>query len=312
MLKIYKNNGIRLDDINHIEVDTWIHLENPTKEELMLVSKATQCNYDFLTAPLDIEEMPRIEREDNQLMTILKVVNESFDDDLDSYYDTIPLGIIVLDDYIITVAAQSVSCINNLVNRKIRIVSTLRRNKLLIQIMYNVAAEYLRALQRVDKLSTDIEIKMKKSADAKMIVKLLSLEKTLIYFKSALGANESVLKKVNRFQWIHHHEADSDLLEDTMTEMSQATDMTGINIDIVVGLRKAFSELIQINLNNTMKVLASLTILLTVPTMIFSFYGINLDLSSLPVFLQSTPMVFGISILITIMIFIILKRKNML
>lgn len=312
MLKIYKNNGIRLEELNQVEPDTWIHLENPTKEELMLVTKTTQCNYDFLTAPLDIEEMPRIEREDNQLMTILKVVNESFDDDLDSYYDTIPLGIIILDDYIISISAQGVSCINNLVNRKIRIVSTLRKNKLMIQIMYNVAAEYLRALQRVDKLSNDIEVTMRKSANAKMIVKLLALEKTLIYFKSALRANESVLKKINRFQWIHRYEADSDLLEDTMTEMAQAVDMTGINIDIVVGLRKTFSELIQINLNNTMKVLASVTILLTVPTMIFSFYGINLDLGALPIFLQSTQMVIAISLLITIMIFIILKRKNML
>jgi len=313
MLKIFKNNGIKLDTINHIEPDCWIHLEDPTKEEMMLVFKKTQCHYDFLTAPLDLEEMPRIEREDDQYLVVVNVVNESFDDDLNSYYDTIPLGVVILDDYIITIASQNVSCINNLVDRKIRIISTKRKNKLLIQIMFNMTGEYLKALQKVDKLSTDIERKMKKSADGKMILKLLSLEKTLIYFKSALRSNESVLKKINRFQWIHRFEDDSDLLEDTLTEINQATDMTDIDIDIVVGLRKTFSELIQINLNNTMKILASITILLTVPTMIFSFYGINtaLELDLPPIFMSTYAILISATV-ITGVIYIILKRKNML
>ena len=312
MLKIFKNNGIKLDTINQIEPDCWIHLENPTKEEMMLVFKKTQCHYDFLSAPLDLEEMPRIEREDDQFLVVVNVVNEAFDDDLNLYYDTIPLGVVILDDYIITIAPQNVSCINNLVDRKIRIVSTLRKNKLLIQIMYNMAGEYLKALQKIDKISLEIEKTMKQSPNNKAIVDLLSLEKTLVYFKSALRSNESVLKKINRFQWIHRFEDDSDLLEDTLIEINQATDMTDINIGIIVGLRQAFSSLISANLNNTMKILASITILLTVPTMIFSFYGINLRLEVLPALFQSTEFVLMCSAGITIIIFIILKRKNML
>ena len=278
----------------------------------MLVYKTTQCNYDFLTAPLDMEEMPRIEREDDQLLTVVNVVNESFDDELNLYYDTIPLAIIILDDYIISVAPQEVGVINTLVDRKIRIVSTLRKNKLLIQILYHMVGEYLRALNKIDKISLEIEKTMKSSPNNKARVELLSLEKTLVYFKSALRSNESVLKKLNRFQWIHRYEADSDLLEDTLIEISQASDMTDINIGIIKGLRSSFSSLISNNLNNTMKILASLTILLAVPTMIFSFYGMNLALEVLPWFLQETEIVTGLSIVVTIIIFIILKIKNML
>ncbi|MDL2211701.1 magnesium transporter CorA family protein [Erysipelotrichaceae bacterium OttesenSCG-928-M19] len=312
MLNIYKNNGIKLDSITQIEPDCWIHLEDPTKEEMMQVFKKTQCHYDFLSASLDLEEMPRLEREDNQYLIVVNVVNESFDDELNLYYDTVPLGVVILDDYVITIAPQSVSCINNLVNRNIRIVSTLRKNKLLIQIMYYMAQEYLKALQKIDKISLEIEQRMTKSPDNKAIVELLSLEKTLVYFKSALRSNESVLKKLNRFQWVHRFEDDSDLLEDTLIEINQGIDMTDINIGVIVGLREAFSSLISNNLNNTMKILASVTILLTVPTMIFSFYGINLNLEVLPAIFQSTGFVSFFSVCLTAVIYLILKRKNML
>lgn len=312
MLKIFKNNGIKLAELEQIETDCWIHLENPSKEEMMYVYKQTNCHYDFLSAPLDLEEMPRIEREDDQFLTVVNVVNESFDDELNLYYDTIPVGIVILDDYIITIAPQSVSCINALIDRNIRIVSTLRRNKLLIQILYYMAGEYLKALQKIDKISLEIETNLKNSPNNKAIVELLSLEKTLVYFKSALRANESVIKKLNRFQWIHRFETDTDLLEDTIIEINQASDMTDINISIIIGLREAFASLISNNLNTTMKVLASITILLTVPTMIFSFYGINTNLAELPVFMQSTRFVSVVAVSLTILIYVVLKKKDML
>ncbi|MDR1781602.1 MAG: magnesium transporter CorA family protein [Bacilli bacterium] len=312
MLKIFKNNGIKLDQINTIHKDSWIHLENPTKEEMALVFKETGCHYDFLSAPLDLEEMPRIEREDEQYLVVVNVVNENFDEELSLYYDTIPLGIVVLDDYIITIVPEAVSIINNIVNRNIRIVSTLRRNKLLIQILYYMSQEYLKALQKIDKIADDIETGMRKKADNKTTLELLSLEKTLVYFKSALSSNEGVMKKLKRYQWIHRYEEDSDLLDDTDIEIGQASDMTEINMRIVRSLREASASLISNNLNNIMKVLASVTIVLTVPTMIFSFYGINLDLTVLPPFLQSTVIVTVLSIIISVVIFIILKKKNML
>ena len=316
MLKIFKNNGIKLGLINQIEPDCWIHLEDPTKEEMMSVSKKTQCDYEFLSTPLDLEEMPRIEREDDQYLIVVNVVNESFDAELNLYYDTIPLGIVILDDYIITIAPQSVSCINNIINRNIRIVSTLRKNKLMIQILYYMAGEYLKALQKVDKISLEIERTMKIQSNNKVtvnkaIVELLSLEKTLVYFKSALRSNESVIRKINRYQWVHRFEDDSDLLEDTLIEVGQAMDMTDINISIIIGLREAFFSLISNNLNNTMKILASITILLTVPTMIFSFYGINTDLKVLPLIFQSTEFILFFAIAITGLLFLLLKKKKM-
>lgn len=313
MLKIYKNNGIKLDSINEIQEDSWIHLENPTKEEMMLVFRETHCHYDFLSAPLDLEEMPRIEREEDQYLVVVNVVNETFDEELKLYYDTVPLGIVILEDYIITIAPQSVSCINNIVNRDIRIVSTLRRNKLLIQILYYMSQEYLKALNKIDKILLDIEQRMRNYPDNKIILELMSLEKTLVYFMAALTADDTVLKKINRFQWIHRFEEDSDMLEDTVIEINQASDMTDINFRIVRAHREALASLISNNLNNIMKVLASVTILLTVPTMIFSFYGINLSLNTqLPSYLMSVPVVVVITLVITIISYIILKIKKML
>lgn len=312
MLNIFKNNGVKLDRIKTIEKDSWIHLENPTKDEMTLVFKETGCHYDFLSAPLDLEEMPRIEREGEQYLVVINVVNENFDKELSLYYDTIPLGIVVLDDYIVTIAPEKVSIINNIVNRSIRIVSTLRRNKLLIQILYYMSQEYLKALQKIDKIADNIEKGMRERADNKITLELLSLEKTLVYFKSALSSNEGVMRKLRRYQWIHRYEEDSDLLNDTDIEVGQASDMTEINMRITRSIREASASLISNNLNNIMKILASLTILLTVPTMIFSFYGMNINLKVLPYFLQSTIIVTILTIAITAIIFVILRKKNML
>lgn len=313
MLKVLRNNGIRLEEINDIEPNTWIHLENPTRDEMLLVKKQTNCHYDFLTAPLDLEEMPRVEREDEQLLAVVNVVNETFDDDLNMYYDTIPVGIVVLDDYIITIAPREVRCIDVLLNRNVRIVSALRKNQLMIKVLYQMATEYLRALLKVDKMSLEIEKRMRNSPKNKEIMDLLSLEKTLVYFKSALKANESVIKKLSRIQSIHAFEEDSDLLEDTLIELNQASDMTDINIGIVSGLREASATLVSNNINNTMKVLTSLTVVMAFPTLIFSFYGINTKLEAeMPALFFNTYFILLATSVLTFVIIYLLRRKNML
>jgi Mg2+ and Co2+ transporter CorA len=176
-----------------------------------------------------------------------------------------------------------------------------------------MSQEYLRALMKIDKILLDAELKMRVNPNNKIILELMALEKTLVYFMAALTANDTVIKKINRFQWIHRFDEDSDLLEDTVIEINQASDMTDINFRIVRAQRETLSSLISNNLNDLMKVLASVTILLTVPTMIFSFYGINLDLKGeLPDFLMSIPNVVIITLIVTVISYIILKIKKML
>jgi magnesium transporter len=312
LLRIFKNNGVNLEQINDIVDDCWIHLENPSTEELTYVYNKTMCNHDYLYASLDLEEMPRIEKDDAQCLTVVNVVNDTFDENLNLFYDTIPLGIIIMDNYFITVSSKPLDCINSLINRTVRIVSTMRKNRLLIQILYNLTNDYLKALQKIDKVTGETEISYREKPNNEAVVKLLSLEKTLIYFKSSIRANQSVINKLNRFKWIHEYDGDSDLLEDTIIEINQASDMTDINISVTNSLLEAFSILISNNLNITMKILASITILLTVPTMIYGFYGINTPLETLPHFMDTTSFVLILSIVVTATIFIILKKKDLL
>jgi len=312
LIKFYKNDGLKLKTLDEIEQGCWVHLENPTQAELVEVIEQTKVNPDFLYAALDEEEMPRIERDDGQTLVVVNVVNENFHKELNMYYDTIPLGIILLPDYFITIGKEATACVNFLVNKEIRVVSTARKNKLLIQLLYQMSKEYLKALQMIDKVSLEMEAYLNQSADNKTVRDLYSLEKTLVYFKSSIRANESVIKKINRYSWIHEYEEDTDLLEDTLIEIAQASDMSDINVNILIELREAFAIVMSNNLNITMKVLASLTIVLTVPNMIFGFYGINTNLDELPHILQFTHSVVVLAIALTLIIYIVLKRKDLL
>lgn len=312
MIKIYKNKNEVFNDIQDIQLYTWINLFSPKREELEGVSNLTGCSMDFLMAALDESELPRYEQKNNEYLVLTNVVYNRQQEEENLIYDTIPLALIVIDNFIISVCLEEIDFLKNFYNVELNLDTIIGRERFLMKMLYRISIEFIKALHDIEKISKNIEENMRRSPNNKSIIELFSLEKTMIYFKSSIKANRMVILRLSKMNWSIEYKDITELLEDVQIEFFQAMDMTETTINVIAGLRQTFSSLISNNLDNTMKILASITILLTVPTMIFSFYGINLDLNGLPWFFQSADYVLGLSIILTIILFVVLKKKNML
>lgn len=292
MLTIYlspQDNEVR--QIDQIEKGCWINLINPTEEDINSVVQATGIFADFIRYPLDDEERPHVEFEDNQLLTIIDVPIQI---NTGAGYDTIPLGIIQTDNYIVTVCLHDLSMINDFHQKKVRGIATYKKTRFLFQILYKNASLYLKYLREIDKKSTELELELHKSMRNKELIKLLNLEKALVYFTTSLRSNETVLEKLLRGKVVKMYEEDEDLLEDVIIENKQAIEMANIYSNILSGTMDAFASIISNNLNIVMKFLAIVTIILALPTMVASFFGMNV-----PVPFQNSPHGFAFAVVIS-------------
>ena len=288
-----------------------INLVSPSEEEIKEVCKNVNISQDFIRYALDYEEKARIdiEDEDNTTLFVIDVpVLEKEGDTL--IYSTMPIGIItVRDDFLITVSIKKNEIIQKLTKNKN--IVTYKKSRFILQILYSNASLYLELLKKINKETEIAESVLKNSMKNKELLKLLSLEKSLVYFTTSLKSNEIVMEKTMRGKIIKLYEEDEDLLEDAITENKQAIEMAKIYSDILNGTMDAYASIISNNLNRVMKYLTSITIILAIPTMVSSFWGMNV-----PVPMQKNPFGFIIilifSILITLMATLWLSKKNML
>lgn len=261
-------------ELDAIEPGAWVHLLDPTEEELMQVQDALVVEPEFLRAALDEEETVRIETEDGQTLVlvdipVVKPERTSF------LYTTIPLGIILLEQNIVTVCLEETSIIEDFWNGRVRNFDTCKRSRFLLQILYKNAGKYLQYLRQIDKAQTQVENALHQSMKNRELIQMLKIEKSLVFFSTSLKANEVVLEKMMKFNLIKRYPDDVDLLEDVIIENKQAIEMGNIYRDILSGTMDAFASVISNNLNIVMKVLTSLTILLSIPTLVASFWGMN-------------------------------------
>lgn len=281
MIKIYKTVDGKIQEIESIEKNSWINMVNPTEEELQFITKELEVESDFLRAALDEEEISRVELEDNNqsLITIDVPVIEK--DTKMVLYNTIPVGIIQTEDNIITVCLHGNTLIDDFAKGRVKNVFTNLKTRFIFQILYRVASRFLVYLRHINRMSTEIEKQLIISMKNKELIQLLDLEKSLVFFSTSLKANQSVLEKLQRGRIIKLYEEDKELLEDVIIEVQQAIEMSSIYSNILSETRDAFASIISNNLNVVMKILTSLTILMAIPTMISSFYGMNVE--SIPV-----------------------------
>ena len=254
----------------------WINMVSPTEEEIAEVCKNVNIEENFIRYALDNEEKARIdiEDEDNTVLFIIDVpVRERERDSI--IYSTMPIGIIfVRDDYFITVSLNKNQIIENLEN-KLKNIITYKKSRLLLQIFYSNAEMYLNLLKKINKETEIAEYILKNSMKNKELLKLLSLEKSLVYFTTSLKSNEVVMEKTMRGKIVKLYEEDEDLLEDSIIENKQAIEMSKIYNDILTGTMDAYASIISNNLNGVMKFLTSITIILAIPTMLASYWGMN-------------------------------------
>lgn len=307
MLKFYKTVNNSIVEIEQAEPGCWISAVSPTETEISTLQNDFNIERDFIRSALDEEESSRIESDDGKTLIVLDypvAEKVSDEDDVISYY-TMPMSIILTECNVITVSLKENSIIDDFSKGVVKGIQTQYKTRFIFSLLLRTAGKYLQYLKQIDKLSGYAEAQLQKSMKNKELIQLLGLEKSLVYFSTSLKSTESVLEKILRGRVIKLYEEDQELLEDVLIEVKQAIEMSSIYSNILSGTRDAFASVISNNMNTVMKVLTVLTIIMEVPTIVFSFYGMNVDL---PMPFAWFPMAIS-TVLAVIVAIIITKTK---
>jgi len=309
MKKIYKTVDEHLTICPTLEKGCWVHLQNPTKEEIDGLTRRFALDPTFLPAALDVEESARLEHDKDQ--TLIIVDTPFVEAEGSGYvYSTIPIGIVLVEDIIITIATQETPIITDFTEERMRGFSTDKRLRFILRLLYRNASMFLTYLKLVDKASMLVQNKLEKSLRNQELLQMMKLEKSLVFFSTSLKGNEVVLEKMMRLEPIRQIPEGGDLLEDVIIENKQAMEMCTIYRDILSGTMDAFASIISNNLNIVMKVLTSLTVMLSVPALFAAFWGMNVAVP-----FAGSPygfyLILGMSVLSAFIAFILLWRKKM-
>ncbi len=306
MINFYKTAGSSIREVEEYEDGVWINLINPTEEEIYMASRFAEAELVFIKAALDDEETSRIETEDEQTLIIVDVPMAEKEEDGTVVFSTLPLGVVMTKKGIITVALKETSVISDFKNGIIRGVDTMQKTRFLLLLMLRAANRYLFHLRQIEKASDRSEDELYKSQRNQEIMQLLNLEKSLVYFSASLKSSEATLEKLLRGRIIKLYDEDQELLEDVIIEFKQAIEMADIYTHTLNSTMDAYASIISNNMNQIMKVLTLMTIFMTIPTIIFSYYGMNV--TNLPIANSVFPIVVsGIAIGL---IWLFLKKRD--
>ena len=312
MINIYTTDNNGVNEVNELKKECWINLTNPTIEEIKKVSKETRTDEDLIVKLMDTEELPRIEVGNNATLIVVDTPYVT-DTRYKHKYNTEPLGIIINNDgYIITVSLKQQLILDDFKENKVKNFDVNKKTKFLIQILLKVSSAYQKELMSINDYMNKKEKILYKSTNNKELIDLLNVEKTLVYFSTSLKANDVVLEKLSKGNVVTLYEDDNDLMEDAMIENKQAIEMSNIYREILTSMTDTYATIISNNLNDVMKFLAGITIVFSIPTMVASFIGMNVPLGEM----GTSPVSFGLiiifSFVLSIIIALILKKKNML
>lgn len=301
MIRYYKTIEDKLEKINNYEDGCWVNLIEPKNEEIGIIANLLNIDIDSINAALDEEERSRIDVEDNHVLILIDTpIDES--DASSTHYSTIPLGIILTNECILTVCTAQSKLLNDFIVGHVKEFFTFKKTRFILQILYKNASYYLFYLRRINKMTIQIEREIHNSMRNKELLQLLELEKSLIYFSTSLKALELVLQKLLRTSAIKKYPEDEDLLEDVIIENKQALEMATIYGDILSRIMDAFSAIINNNQNNVMQFLTVVTFIFSIPTIVSGFFGMNVI--NIP--FGNSPNGFWIILLITSSICLIL------
>ncbi len=289
--------------------DQWIHMSNPTDKEIELVAKSTAIPEDMIKAALDSEERAHVDKEDGILMAVTDIPITEDDDDKYAY-STLPFGCITTDNVIVTVCLNETSIIYDMMaGRYVKDFNIHKRTRFMLQLQYVIAKKYLQYLKQIDRASQRVQSELEKAMKNSELIEMLSLEKALVYFSTSLRSNTAVLDKFPRL--VKFYEEDEDLWDDVLIENKQAIEMSNIYRDILNGTMDTYASIISNNLNVVMKTLTALTLIIDIPAMIGSFWGMN---TGVPFEGKQWGfwVVLGINVVICIIMLIVLWKKKML
>lgn len=292
---------------------SWLSLINPNEDELQYIAGHLKVDYDLLSNSLDADERSRIEQEPNSLAIIINL--PLLDDE--GNFDTLPCGLILTAKNFITICARDNRVLNSFNRSTAHTFDTRNRAAFLLNILYKCTQFYLKYLMIINKRTEDIEYALRKTTSNKELFQLMEIQKSLVYFTTALKDNHLVLLKLLRLlkmpavtRLVSFTADDEELLDDVIIENKQAIEMVDMHRSILEGMMDGFASIINNNVNQIMKFLAAITIILSIPTMLASFWGMNV-----PVAYADNPngfwVVIGISAIATVATILYFRRKRM-
>ena len=281
MIKIYEevNDGLdykkfKNDDDSYLDVHprVLIDVTSPNLEMLEKISNATSLPLQSLQLSLDTEEMAHVDFDETSNLIVIDI--PSSDDD-DRFF-TMPFFICFNDQYMVTICKKRNDILKNVIKNAKKF-EPHKHTRTTLFILYRIAQEYIKSLREIDKRTRDVETKLHDSTKNKELIELMDLNKMLVYFSTSLNSNKAVTLKLLRSTLFRQYEANQDLMEDLVVENDQAIEMCNIYRDILAGTMDAFASIISNNLNVVMKTLSIITIVLSIPTMVSGFYGMNVS-----------------------------------
>lgn len=284
MLKFYKTIDGVTKEIENPEVGCWISAVAPTEDEKNYLIQTIGVLPEFVRASLDAEESSHIDFDDDENQTLVIIDYPSDEEKGDDLYEqntlqytTLPLGVVLMKGYIVTMCLYENRNIDDMANGVVKGVNTDMKTRFLLLLLLRISQRYLIYLRQIDRLSSLTEMRLHKSMRNEELIQMLGLEKSLVYFSTSLKTDEITLNKIMRGKVIKLYEEDQELLEDVLIEIHQAIEMCNIYSGILSGTMDAFASVISNNLNIVMKVLTVITIVMAIPNIIFSFYGMNVN-----------------------------------
>ena len=302
MITILKRAEHGLETIQEIVPGSWINVVDPGPDEIARLQAGVDAQADFVTYPLDLDERARTEKDDGATLIILRVPHFQ-GADADVPYTTVPLGIILTGKLIVTVCKAENGIMRDLIGGRVKNLSTAKRNRFVLYLLLGTANAYLSDLREINKAVDALEDRLQHAQRNEQLMALLKVQKSLVYFTTALKSNELVLQRLQRSRLFETYPEDEDLLDDALTETQQAIEMTNISSSILSQMMDAFASIISNNLNVVMKFLTSITILLSIPTIVTGLYGMNVSLPGQGAdyaFLMVLGIAFGISLIIAV------------
>ena len=266
MVEFFKTIDGRITEINEFSEGCWVNMVHPSSDELAAIAKVAEVEEEFVRAALDPEESSRVDTEDEQLLMIVDI----------------PMGIVVAQNAVITVCLEDSIILRSIAEGAVKGVHTALRTRFVFQILLRIAGRFLKNLRMIERDFTRIEKRLYDSLKNEELIQLLGLSKSLVYFSSSLKGNEVTMEKVLRGRVLKLYEDDRDILEDALIEVRQAIEMASIYSNIMAGTMDAYASVVSNNLNIIMKVLTILTIIMTIPNIVFGFFGMNIGEGRIP------------------------------
>mgnify|MGYP002510267775 CR=1 FL=1 len=285
MISYFKSENGRVQAIDSMQEGCWVDIVEPTAEERLWLQQELEIVPEFVRSAFDDEETAHVDF-DEDTGQVLVIVDCPFVEDESEVvdrsivqYDTHPLSFVFVPerDYFVTLSLRRNETVSDFAHGRYRDVYTGRRTRFLLQMLLRIAQRYLVCLRSINRQIREYERTLRRTMRNSELMKMLGLEKSLVYFSTSLKGLESTATKLANGRVLDLYEEDHELLDDVKIEIRQATEMCTIYTNILNGITDTFSSVISNNLNITMRTLTIITLIMAIPTIVFSFYGMNVE-----------------------------------